>query len=194
MTEQTAPEVNTAQPLESMSLSDFEQVDRDRLNELTIAALRPGALLGRDVQLTDEDRRRFVAIADAVDERIAPIYEDPDWIKMNQLIEEGIGKGVLQAYTTHRNTSVDTWLLDGGKDADVKKVRRQTDNGEKAGIEVPTGIFNAFHWHNTSKGLRELASKSDDTLKGRSARSLGFALWQLGSFIQTTNKGAAPHE
>lgn len=194
MTEQTPTEVSTGQALERMSLSEFEQADRDRLNELTIAARRPGALLGRDVQLSDEDRQRFVAIADAVDERIAPIYEDADWIKMNQLIEEGIGKGVLQAYSTHRNTSVDTWLMDGGKGADVKKVRHQTDNGEKAGIEVPTGLFNAYHWQNTSQSLRELATKSDDTLKGRSARSLGFALWQLGSYIQTTNKSVSSHE
>ncbi len=113
---------------------------------------------------------------------------------MNQLIEEGTRKGVLQALTTHSNTSVDTWLVDGGEGATVKKVRRQTDQGEQAGIEVPTGIFNAYHWQQTSSGLRELASKSDDTLKGRSARSLGFALFQLGSFMQATNKGATSHE
>ncbi len=193
MSEQILP-IQGDQSPQVIRLADFEQADRDRLNELTLAARRPGALLGRDVQLSDEDRQRFVAIADAVDERIAPIYEDPDWIKMNQLIEEGIGKGVLQAYATHQNTSVDTWLMDGGKGADVKKVRRQTDIGEKAGIEVPTGIFNAYHWQNTSQQLRELATKSDDTLKGRSARSLGFALWQLGSFIQTTNKSVSSHE
>lgn len=175
-------------------LADFEQADRDRLNELTLAARRPGALLGRDVQLSNEDRERFVAIADTVDERIAPIYDDPRWVKMNELIEEGTKKGVLFSFITHENTNVDTWLVDGGDDAKVKKTLIHTDKGDTPGIEVPTGIFNAYHWQNTSQQLRELATKSDDTLKGRSARSLGFALWQLGSFIQTTNKSVSSHE
>jgi len=194
MTEYTDVASSTGQPLESRRVGDFAPEDRDRLNELTVAARQPGALLGRDVQLTDEDRQRLVAIADTVDERIAPFYDDPRWIKMSELIEEGGRKGVLTSFSTHPNTNVDTWLIDGGEEADVKKVLRQTDEGERPAIEVPTGLFNAYHYRQTSKQLREFATKSDDTLKGRSAKKLGFALLQLGSYTRKTNKSDDPNE
>src|SRR3989344_1141677 len=126
-------------------------LDTARLNAIMHTALEPGVLFGRGLDLTDADRDQFGRIVDIVESTLAPGYEDPAWKEYEALVEEGSAKGAILSLTTHEGTNVNTWCVDGGADAEVKKIKRETEDGIQNGIQVPSRIFYLVHWHETAQ-------------------------------------------
>ena len=119
-------------------------------------------------------------VAASAETILEPSYNDPDWAAFQALAQEGGDKGVLLSFTSHNGTNIPTWCVDGGQEAAVKKIR--TDAG-KAAIEVPSKVYNLFHWTNTVKAVNEYAAASNETLHGRAAKALGRDLQQLAHLI-----------
>jgi hypothetical protein len=162
--------------------SSFE-LDTRRLNEIMLTALKPGMLFSRGLELTDYDRDQFQRVAAIIENRLAPHFKHPAWKKFEDLYEEGSSKGILLSFDTHEGTNVPMWCVDGGDDPVVKKVMRESEHGRAAGIQVPHGIFNLYHWQITTEQLKGYITTPNDLLKHRSTHPLGRDLNQLVNFV-----------
>lgn len=167
---------------------DSSELDKKRLNELTRQALTPGTLFGKNIELTDHDKEQFKLIVSMAQTKLEPLYNDPDWQAFMKLVDEGDSKGVLLSMTSHEGSNIPTWCIDGGDDPAVKKVLRTTEHGTAAGIQVPSRVYNLYHWHNTVKALKDYTTRTEATLKGTSAKPLGQALQQLASFVKQSEQ------
>ncbi len=166
------------------SLTPQAHIDRDVLRDLTQQATEPGALYGRDLQFTPQHREQLKLVTRKAEELLAPARETAEYIEYERLLKEGADKGVLMAFTTHEGTNVPMFVVNGGTDATVKKVRIPYGNGEPTpGIEVPEETFRVIDLTKTSGALAKLSQSSDETLKGRSAKSLGEDLRRMSDFF-----------
>ncbi len=162
-------------------LSTAGQLDRVRLGQITQKALEPGALFGRDFDLSDSDREQLQMVVTGAETNLAQGYLDPAWQEFESLMKEGDEKGVLMAFATHQGTNVPAWCIDGGEAAVVKKVR--LNDGDRPAIEVPTRVFNLYHWTRTIESLKQFVTTSSKTLKGTSTKKLGSDLSNLSHLI-----------
>lgn len=160
--------------------SPAAELDRGALNALTSKALEPGVYFGRGLDLRDEDRTQLKLVAASAEAIIEPGYQDPAWNEFQKLVDEGDRKGVLISFTSHEGTKVPSWCVDGGEEAAVKKIR--TDSGRVA-IQVPSRVFNQYHWTATIRSIKKYAGYSDELLRGQSTKVLGENLYQLSHLI-----------
>jgi len=158
------------------------ELDRERLNALTTSASKVGACFGRDLTLSQADREQLLLVCAYTDQELAPYVASPEWQTFEALQQEGDQKGVLISFASHPGTNVPTWCIDGGDAAKVRKIRA---DGGRAAIEVPTLIYNTFHWRLTSDLVRKCADSSDEMLRGGSTKYLGGDLRQLGRFLKS---------
>lgn len=160
----------------------LQVIDRDRLNFLTSRCLEGGVCFGRDVQLDAIDRKQFEAISQYMREVIRPQMETEEWGQFQALIEEGGEKGILLSFVAHEGTRVPTWCINGGPDAETKKVL-WGDNHDRPGIQVSERVYKTYDILNHIKSLEQYINSSDDTIKGRATKDLGEILLRLGQFV-----------
>ena len=163
-------------------------LDSEILNNIMHQALEPGVLFGEGLELTDQDREQLGLVIAKTEAILEPAYQDPRWQEFMSLVDEGNAKGVLMAFSSQGDTNVPSWCFDGGDGAKVRKVIRKTESGEKPGIEVPSGVFNVFHWHETANNLDRYINTSNETLRHTSSKHLGLDLEQLAWFVKQSNK------
>jgi len=158
--------------------------DRERLNEITKKCSKMGANFGKEVNLTDEDKRQIEIVADLVEKQIDKSVEnDDDWKSFKKLEKELFSKGFIVG---------NGWLVDGGKDASVQQRSGDYKNKRESPtqIVVPSKVFNAFHYkERVVEEIRRVYLGSAEQIRGQSARGLASDLEQLKYFIkQTENK------
>ena len=171
---------NPLDPSDQSANSTLGELDREVLNDLTTRANSPGVYFGKGLDLSPADRKQLLLAADHADRVVAPMLEDPRWKTFESLIEEGNGKGVLISFADHPGTNVPLWCTNGGENALVRKVRSSEG---ATGIEVPSDVFNTYHWVKTIEQIRQDAKSSDELLKGRSPKWLGRNLRQLAYLL-----------
>jgi len=153
----------------------------ERLNEITKKCSEMGANFGKEVKLTDEDKRQIEIVANLVEERVDKAVEnDDDWKDFTKIKTELLSKGLLVG---------DGWLVDGGENASVQQ--KSGDKNKKESptqIVVPSKVFNAFHYKDrVVRKIRDRYLKpSDEQIRGQSARGLASDLEQLKYFIKQT--------
>jgi len=165
---------------DTMRVSLVPELDRAALNALTERAQEPQTYFGRGLELSDYDREQLAIVATTADKILEPSYSDPDWKAFEDLVKEGSDKGILRSFTTHKGTNIPTWCIDGGRKTTVKKIRTDAD---QVAIEVPSRIFNLYHWTNTVESIKNYAVSSNETLRGRDTKNLGRNLQQLAQLI-----------
>lgn len=169
------------------------ELNPDILNDITRSALVRGALFGRGVDLTEQNRAQLLLVADRAGALLESQYEDPQWKRFEQLIDEGRRKGALTSFGFQPDTNVPPWCIDGGPDAPVRKALTEAGT---AAIEVPSSVFNLYHWTLTIRSLRSYATTSSETLFGRSAKGMGRDLYQLSHLLRWSSsdeEGQASH-
>jgi len=187
----SGPEQTNIPPETEAHSNESVEIDREKLNIITQKAFEPGVYFGKGLELTMQDRAQFELVLSKGEVMLETLYEDPDWKIFLNLVDEGSKKGVLMSFTNHKDTNVPTWCVDGGEKAEVRKIRRTDGTGQSApAIEVPTRIFNLYHWHNTLETLRGYATRSDEFLRGTSPKPLGQALYNLVHLIGKTETEA----
>jgi hypothetical protein len=167
-----------------------DDLDRDRLRELTEQVRQPFARFGKEVVLTEHDRFQFDLIAKAARGHLEPFKkEDQDWKDFERLVHKNPD---LISFAHQEGTFVPGWCIDGGENAAVKEVSIQAASGGDPvlGIQVPSKVFNAFHWQvmveNLEVGFRDY---SNDTLEGRSTAELGKILQGVLPLVKDIQKG-----
>lgn len=169
-----------------------EELDRPRLNELIEESRRPGVYFGKGLELTDHDRHQFDLIATRVHAYLEPFYEQPDWKKFMALVREEDKKGALISFADHKNTNVPAWCVDGGENAVIEKILRQSEHGTANAIQVPSKLFKVYHWKNTVDKLEgNYRDKSNETIKGQSPRQLGNILKNLAVLVDQIESNQA---
>jgi len=157
--------------------------DREQLNEITKKCSEMGANFGKEVKLTDEDKRQIEIVADLVEKQIDKAVEnDDDWKSFKKLEKELLSKGLLIGTG---------WLVDGGKDASVQQRSgdyKKNNRESPTQIIVPSKVFNAFYYkERVIEEMRRLYLKpSAEQLRGQSTRGLATDLEQLKYFIKAT--------
>ena len=152
--------------------------DRDLLKKMTEETTGAQEVrYGREFNLDSDKREQLGIVTQIVKNSLESKKQDNRWKKLQELIEEGSAKGVLMAFTFPP-----AWLVDGGKDAAVQKIKLADG---RPGIQVPSEIYNLYYWDTTINCLKEtVIEQSDNALRGRSARHLNKTLVELSGFFK----------
>ena len=181
MTAEASPSGNGS---DRISEPNSPVLNRELISDLAKRTSITGACFGRDIVLTQGEREQVTLIADMaqvpLDTSAALLTKE--LTTYEALLQEGTEKGVLLSMVSHQNTRVPTFIVDGGESAVVKKVLR---DDARPGIQVPTQLFWLIHWKNTVAALKGYGTNgvSDETLCGRSTKSLATALTQIGYYF-----------
>jgi hypothetical protein len=189
MSEQLLPPGTQDPSLTVGNTTGNQELDTEALNRITRQALEPQVYFGKGLELTDYDREQLRVVVSQAKEALEPLYSDRRWEEFMELVDEGQEKGVLMGqFASHEGTMVPLWCIDGGPEATVRKARTQTG---RAAIEVPSDVFNLYHWKITVESLQKHADSSDEVLRGRSTKELGLSLINLAHLLKT---GSEPEQ
>lgn len=155
------------------------KLDRKLLKKMTAETSGAQVLYGRGFNLDSERREQLEIVAQIVKNLLESKKQDSGWKRLQELIKEGSDKGFLMSFIFPP-----TWLVDGGKDAPVQKTRIADG---RAGIQVPSEIYNLYYWDHVADSLEKEAMTSDENLKGRSASYLNETLLKLSAFFKENN-------
>lgn len=131
---------------------------------------------GKEFNLDNDKREQLRTAAQIVKNFLESKKQDSRWTKFQKLMEEGQKRGLIMDFKFPP-----AWLVDGGKDAEVQKIKLADG---RAGIQVPSEIYNLYYWDARADELSEEAETSDNMLKGRSAKHLNKNLVELSGFFK----------
>ncbi len=128
-------------------------------------------------ELGEKEREQLGLLVEIVKDGIEPNIKNEKWLEFQKIEEESRKRGELITLS-----SPPGWLVDGGKNAKVKKTKNE--QGEVR-IEVPSDIYNLYYWKDTVEKLKkEIIDQSDEMLKGRSTNSLNERLRNILFFCK----------
>jgi hypothetical protein len=166
-------------PISDKQTNLLGRLDRDLLKQITTETSVAQIFYGKGFNLDGDKREQLKTVAQIVKNFLESKKQDERWKRLQELIKEGVAKGVLMSFVFPP-----AWLIDGGKDVAVQKIKI-TDG--RPGIQVPSEIFNLYYWDRVADNLEAEAKTSDETLKGKSVAHLNDLLHKLSAFFKESD-------